>query len=321
MAMQIVVNSDGTVNVSGVHLTIPNITVLQVIGTGASGIAFRGVNRVLQREVAVKLWWRLRAHDRRNKVKQGLLEARKASSVELPFVPRIFDGGQIGESIYIVMEYFDGITLRDWLRQLAPPFDWRSVIARHIDSMHAALIWKGLVHGDLHSGNILVHRSHQELPRYKARSRYESTITEMRQMPLEMRIIDFGTSRFSPPGFSINRHWKVYEQLIDSLLDPLEMKYIWNHRRPSAPTEIRLMQKWFEEYLGNMHLILLHAFEAPAPGSLRVKGDPVPILTLEGHQYVRKLITSGRLLASDREDNLMTTMTWTEYVKHGLIVV
>lgn len=311
---------DGTVSIGGDTFTLPNIIVHEMIGKGANGVVFRGVNRVLERTVAVKIWTTLRANDYRDKVRQGLAEARKVSQVELPFVPRIFDAGEINGKIYVVMEYFDGVPLKDWLPTVTPCFGWRHVIAQKINGLHSTLSHKGIIHGDLHWGNILIHRDCRELMHYKPRDRYDNVHKLMYNTELDIRVIDFGTSYFSREGFSVLRHWKVYEELIDKLLFPIKMRRIWNHRKPGDLNNIRAMQNWFDEYLQWLFLIFLHVFESDECSGFRVSGEDELILTRDGNAYMRKLVADQQLTEADRE-HLMTSLTWPEYLQHKLIIL
>ncbi|RGB32866.1 kinase-like domain-containing protein [Rhizophagus diaphanus] len=62
----------------------------------------------------------------------------------------------------LVLEYADGGTLRDYLRNDAITFEWKDQL-KFAKDITSAIIWlhddKGIVHGDLHPNNILVHQN------------------------------------------------------------------------------------------------------------------------------------------------------------------
>ena len=102
----------------------------------------------------MKVWFNLRAGDRRNKFDQGIEEARKAASAQgSEFVLPILDAGNAGDLFYAVMTYFPGGTLRDWLRNYSPSLGCRRQIAFNLSTEVARLSSLGLHHGDLHAKN------------------------------------------------------------------------------------------------------------------------------------------------------------------------
>jgi serine/threonine protein kinase len=331
---KISVRPDGTLEIDGGQIAIPNVFLRKEIGRGANGIVLLGTNQVLDREVAVKLWVALRDSDNRDKYKQGIAEVRKAALSELPFTPRIFDAGGVGQQIYVAMEYFDGQSLKDWLKVVSPEFAWRYVIAYKIDRFAHELAHRGLIHGDLHWGNVLVHNRHESLPQFKRDDDSEVPVFSMMEMNLELKIIDFGTSYFSKKGFSIARHWRVYEELIDKLLWPIEMRCIWNHTKPADWTDARKMADWFSEYLFWMYWILMHAFECDeirplwnsdfiiqgqnAQGPFQPSDQDYPIVTAEGHMYLRDLINRHQLTLHDVE-MMRPWMTMYWYIHSGML--
>ena len=75
----------------------------------------------MARDVAVKIWMKLRERDRRDKFQKGIPEARKPADADNSDVAvRIHEAGDIGCLFYTTMEYFDGITVREWLVPISP---------------------------------------------------------------------------------------------------------------------------------------------------------------------------------------------------------
>ncbi len=162
---------EGKPCINGNLLRIENVVAKKVLGKGANGIVFYGIDEMLNREVAVKVWVQNKK-DNRNKLSQGLSEARKISSLKHPNIVTAYSA-QIHDDVTFTLttEFLNGITLCDYLCQNHDLNSririWRK-IARAMTYAHN----NGVYHGDLHSRNVMV-------------------ISE------EPIIIDFGTSFFS----------------------------------------------------------------------------------------------------------------------------
>jgi len=128
---------------------------LAVIGEGAFGRVYRGLDRRLARTVAVKVikpWW---AEDSAW-VERFEREARLLARVSDPGVVQIFDVGHAEEGPYYVAELVEGESLAERLQRgpLAHE-EARSVaeqLARALASAHA----QGVVHCDVKPANVLL---------------------------------------------------------------------------------------------------------------------------------------------------------------------
>jgi serine/threonine-protein kinase len=127
----------------------------EVIGHGGMSVVRRGVDRQLQRGVAVKL---LRpayaAHaDSRRRFEE---EARAAARISHPSVVTVFDSGEDGEQAFLVMECLPGRTLADVLADgPVPPEQVRSIAGQLLGALAAAHA-VGVVHRDVKPGNVLM---------------------------------------------------------------------------------------------------------------------------------------------------------------------
>jgi serine/threonine-protein kinase len=87
-----------------------------------------------------------------------LHEARLAASLSSPYSVRVFDVGQLDDTTpYIVMEYLEGRTLRQYLREHGPvavhlALDWALQICSALKEAHAV----GLVHRDINPSNLFL---------------------------------------------------------------------------------------------------------------------------------------------------------------------
>ncbi len=131
-------------------------TVLLLVGRGAMSEVYAAYDPELDRRVALKL---LAADgttgDPRAEVRL-LREARAVARLSHPNVIGVYDAGRFGDRIFVAMEYVEGQTLADWLRQR--PRTREEVLAvfggaaRGLAAAHA----RGLVHRDFKPENVMV---------------------------------------------------------------------------------------------------------------------------------------------------------------------
>ena len=127
-----------------------------VLGEGGMGVVYRALDSKLNRPVAVKfLSDRVADPATRRRFQR---EAQTASSLNHPHIVTVYDVGELDGRQYLVTEFVDGGTLRQWASQKRP---WREVVelltgvADALVTAHEAKI----LHRDIKPENILLTKS------------------------------------------------------------------------------------------------------------------------------------------------------------------
>ena len=127
------------------------------LGEGAMGAVYRGEQISLKRAVAVKLLKPELSADRQL-VRRFISEAEAIAKLGHPNTVNIYDFGQDGDgSLFIVMEYIDGPSLRAVVQKEAPFTPTRAlVIAAQIAASLADAHSRSIVHRDLKPDNVML---------------------------------------------------------------------------------------------------------------------------------------------------------------------
>lgn len=147
------------------YLKLSNVGRCQLqsrLGEGGMGVVYRGRHQDLDLDVAVKF---LHHHlSKRDKVAERFLrEARLAARLQSPSIVRVFDCGEANGQFYIVMEFVDGQSLDDHLKErLTIPVGRALQIAEAVArALQEALDQLAMIHRDIKPANILLTSSGQ----------------------------------------------------------------------------------------------------------------------------------------------------------------
>ena len=126
------------------------------IARGGMATVYRALDTRLDRPVAVKVMHSTLAEDPEF-VSKFTREAKSAARLSHPNVVAVFDQGSDSGVVFLVMEYVDGATLRDLIRErgrLSPrqSLDVIAPVLSALDAAHRA----GIVHRDIKPENVLI---------------------------------------------------------------------------------------------------------------------------------------------------------------------
>jgi serine/threonine protein kinase len=135
--------------------TIAHYRIIELIGAGGMGAVYKAYDTNLHRVIALKLLppEYLTHADRRRRFLQ---EARAASALNHPHILTVYEVGEHDGKPYIAMEFIEGETLRQKIRerglQLKEAIEIALQIAEGLNRAHEF----GIVHRDLKPENLMI---------------------------------------------------------------------------------------------------------------------------------------------------------------------
>ena len=128
----------------------------EVVGNGGMAVVYKANDRLLNRTVAVKILKESLKSDNEI-VDKFAAEGKAAASLSHNNIVSIYDVGQIDGLSFIVMEYVDGMTLKEYINK-NKPIKWQTAceIAIQIASALTEAHEHGIIHRDIKPHNILI---------------------------------------------------------------------------------------------------------------------------------------------------------------------
>lgn len=133
----------------------PQLQIIELVGQGGMGFVFKARQPKLDRFVAVKILPQTLALDPAF-AERFQREARVLAKLNHPNIVTIFDFGQAGGFFFLLMEYVDGVNLREAMRLgRFTPAQALDIVPKICDALHFAHN-EGILHRDIKPENILL---------------------------------------------------------------------------------------------------------------------------------------------------------------------
>ena len=166
---------------------------LEIIGKGANGLVIKAQHQVTERIDAIKIWLpHKKAKDGNVSLEQYLREVKKVSNLKDEHIVTIYDA-EYNDGVHMcTMEYIEGKPLKKWCKGNHDLIK-RVKVCREILQTVENYQQAGIIHGDLHGGNILIDEKEH------------------------IHIIDFGTSLFGYSNQSKERESYFIYDLVEKI--------------------------------------------------------------------------------------------------------
>ncbi|HEY1120038.1 MAG TPA: serine/threonine-protein kinase [Haloferula sp.] len=136
----------------------PQLDVLSLIGRGGMGVVYKARQKSLHRPVALKLLAPERAGDPMF-ARRFASEARSLAALNHPHIVGVHDFGEAGGYFYLLMEFVDGVNLRQLIQSRRLTADEALEIITPVCEALQAAHDRGIVHRDVKPENLLIDRN------------------------------------------------------------------------------------------------------------------------------------------------------------------
>lgn len=138
------------------HLLNERYKIKKTIGGGGMANVYLATDLILERDVAIKVL-RLEYADDQEFIARFDREAQSATSLSHPNIVNIYDVGEEDHILYMVMEYVDGMTLKEYIQRFGPIEVPKAIeIMKQLSSAIAHAHANDIVHRDIKPQNILM---------------------------------------------------------------------------------------------------------------------------------------------------------------------
>lgn len=136
----------------------PQFEILECLGRGGMGVVYKARQKSLNRLVALKLLAPERADDP-HFAQRFEKEAQALAALNHPHIVGVYDFGQAGGFYYLLMEFVDGLNLRQLLHtRRLPPKEALTIVPPVCDALQCAHD-HGIVHCDIKPENLLIDKA------------------------------------------------------------------------------------------------------------------------------------------------------------------
>lgn len=143
------------------HILDDRYQIIEMIGGGGMANVYLAKDLILNRQVAIKMLRMEFANDEEF-IARFDREAQSATSLSHPNIVNIYDVGDEDHLLYMVMEYVDGMTLKEYIHRFSPlPIQDVVDIMKQITSAIHHAHEHNIIHRDIKPQNILIDQNGQ----------------------------------------------------------------------------------------------------------------------------------------------------------------
>jgi serine/threonine protein kinase len=136
----------------------PQLEILECLGRGGMGVVYKARQKTLNRFVALKLLAPERVRDTQF-AERFTREAQALAALNHPNIVTVYDFGQAGGFYFLLMEFVDGVNLRQLLRaRKFTPEEALAIVPPLCDALQLAHD-RGIVHRDIKPENLLLDKA------------------------------------------------------------------------------------------------------------------------------------------------------------------
>src|SRR4051812_33484142 len=136
----------------------PQLEIVELLGRGGMGVVYKARQKALGRLVALKLLAPERVADLKF-AERFTHEAKALAALSHPHIVTIHDFGQAGGFYYLLMEFVDGVNLRELLQsKRLTPREALSIVPPICEALQCAHD-HGIVHRDIKPENLLIDKA------------------------------------------------------------------------------------------------------------------------------------------------------------------
>ncbi|MEW6302119.1 MAG: serine/threonine-protein kinase [Verrucomicrobiota bacterium] len=147
--------ADAPPSIEEVARLFPQLELLELLGQGGMGVVYKARQKQLDRLVALKLMLPECSRDP-SFAERFNREARTLAKLNHPHIVAVYDFGLAGGQYFFVMEYVDGVNLRQMLRSKQfTPEEALAIVPKVCEALQFAHD-EGIVHRDIKPENILI---------------------------------------------------------------------------------------------------------------------------------------------------------------------
>ncbi len=140
--------------------TISHYKILAKLGEGGMGVVYKAHDTKLKRDIAIKFLPRnITVRDKERE--RFKVEAQSAAALNHPNIGTVYAIEEVGDEVFIAMEYVEGHELKERIGQGALTPDESIAIAIQIADGLQEAHKKGIIHRDIKSANIMLTKSGQ----------------------------------------------------------------------------------------------------------------------------------------------------------------